>query len=974
MVLPKGFRLISVVWGLMLFSGLLWGAGQGDDFIRDFQWRNIGPANMGGRISDIQALDKDYRFVIVASASGGVWKTVNAGTTWKPIFDRYGSGSIGAVGLFQQDRNIIWVGTGEANVRNSVGWGDGVYRSTDGGETFENMGLKDTHHIAKIATHPSDPDIVYIAAQGHLWGHTGQRGLFKTSDGGKTWEKLAGGLPEDGKTGCTHILLDPRNPEIVYTAFWERLRRPYRFDSGGPNGGIFKSTDGGTTWKKLTKGLPEGDSGRIGLAIFRSDPRIVMAIVEHGFQPRRNSQDYTDMSKLGTGIYRSQDGGETWEYLNRYNSRPFYYSQIYINPLDADRVYVMGTRAQVSLDGGRTLEAGMPGIAGDYHVMWLDPADKDRYYIGNDKGISLTHDHGEHFNFFDNFCISQIYNISADLRDPYYVYVGLQDNGIWGGPSNSRDFVGICNDHWFKFHSGDGFYTAVDPTDWRVVYSESQGGRIRRNHAVFRQVSKAISPTARNTSNWAQMIPKAKDPKHPTLRMNWNSPFFISPHNPHTLYYGANFVFKSVNRGESWKIISPDLSTQEPVKTNRESGGLTRDVTSAETHCTVVTLAESPLKPGVIWAGTDDGKIQLTRDDGGHWVDVRKKIEGVPAELWVSRVEPSHFEVSTCYVTFDGHRSDVFSPFVYKTSDFGETWENITSDLPRGHCTYVIKEDPINPRLLFLGTEFAAFVSLNGGGNWKPLMNNLPTVAVHDLLIHPSGDLIAGTHGRGAWILDDITPLQQLSEDVLASEAHVFDSPVATIWKGIARGGTRGHQLFIGQNPPTLMQVEPANSPPQLESSAVLNFYFKEKPAEKPELEISDLKGENTFLTRLAAEPGICRYVWNLRFRPSEGQQRGFVQRMERIFKELEKSVDDEAKTKLNELYAQFKAGQTPDEWNQVRRDLMRNFMEAAPSYRFFGNELRGRPATTGIYKVELTVGDKTYHNLLTVREDPLFE
>ena len=967
-------RILAILCGLFLLSGFMWGGGQDEAFLKDFHWRNIGPANMGGRISDIQALDSDYRYVILASASGGVWKTVNAGTTWQPIFDDYGSGSIGAVGLFQMDADIIWVGTGEANVRNSVGWGDGIYKSLDGGDTFANMGLRDTHHIAKIATHPTDADIAYVAAQGHLWGHTGQRGLFKTSDGGKTWQKLAGGLPDDGKTGCTHVLVAPDDPDTLYAAFWERLRRPYRFDSGGPNGGIFKSTDGGSTWLKLTKGLPVGDIGRIGLAIFRKDPQIVMAIVEHGFQPRRNSKDYADMSKLGTGIYRSENGGESWEYINRYNHRPFYYSQIYINPFDADRVYVLAGLAQVSNDGGKTLQVGMPGIAGDYHVMWLDPLDKDRYYIGNDKGISLTHDHGQHFNFFDNFCISQIYNVSADLRDPYFVYVGLQDNGIWGGPSNSRDFVGITNDNWFKFHSGDGFYSAVDPTDWRVVYSESQGGRIRRNHALFRQISTAITPSARNTQNWADRIPTAKDTAHPTIRMNWNSPFLISPHNPHTLYYGANHVFKSVNRGDTWKIISPDLSTQDPVKTNRESGGLTRDVTSAETHCTVVTLAESPVQPGVIWAGTDDGNLQITRDDGVQWTDVRKNVSGVPAGLWISRVEPSHHDVSTCFVAFDGHRSDVFKPFVFKTSDFGKTWEDITSDLPGGHCTYVIREDTINKDLLFVGTEFAVFVSLNGGHNWIPMMNDLPTVAVHDLLIHPSGDLIAGTHGRGAWILDDISPLQQLNSDVLEKQVHLFKNPVATMWKGIARGGTRGHQLFIGQNPPTLTQVEPANSPPQLQTSAVLNFYFGAKPAEKPELEISDFTGENTFLTRLEVEPGINRYVWNLRFKPSEGQQRSFIKRMERIFQELEMSVDPEAKAQLKGFYEEFKAGQTPDEWNRIRRQLMRNFLDAAPDLQFFGNELLGRPAASVIYMVKLTVSGESYHGLLTIREDPLLK
>jgi len=435
--------IIFTAVGLMSLSWLPVKASEAADvasLLRNFTWRSIGPANMGGRISDIQALDDDYRVVIVASASGGVWKSTNAGTTWTPIFDTYGSASIGAIAIFQKDPNIIWVGTGEANVRNSVSWGDGIYKSTDGGQTFVKMGLKDTHHIAKIVTHPTDPDVVYVAAQGHLWGYTGQRGLFKTTDGGKTWVKLTNGLPDDGRTGCTEIELDPHHPDVLYCAFWERIRYPYRFLSGGPNGGIFKSTDGGQTWRRLTKGLPQGDIGRIGLAIYRQNPQIIMAIVEHGYQPRPGTKEYEDMSKLGSGVYRSEDGGETWTFLNRYNNRPFYYSQIYINPLDDQLVYAMGTRAMVSTDGGRTFKEGMPGIAGDFHVMWLDPHGRDRFYVGNDKGVSLTHDQGLHFNFFDNFAIGQIYAISVDMRDPYYVYVGLQDNGVWGGPGNSRDW------------------------------------------------------------------------------------------------------------------------------------------------------------------------------------------------------------------------------------------------------------------------------------------------------------------------------------------------------------------------------------------------------------------------------------------------------------------------------------------------------------------------------------------------------
>jgi photosystem II stability/assembly factor-like uncharacterized protein len=942
---------------------------------KDLRWRNIGPANMGGRISDIQALDDDYRYVVVASASGGVWKSTNAGTTWLPIFDDYPSASIGAVALFQNDPNIIWVGTGEANVRNSVAWGDGVYKSMDGGETFLNMGLRDTHHIAKIVTHPTDPDVAYVAAQGHLWGHGGECGLFKTTDGGKTWIKQGNGLPDDGKTGCTHVQMDPQDPESLYAAFWERLRRPYRFDSGGANGGLFKSMNGGRSWRKLSNGLPEGNIGRIGIAIFKKNPQIVMVILEHGYQPRQGTPEYKDMSKRGTGIYRSEDGGESWTYLNRYNNRPFYYSQIYINPSDDNLVYAMGTNAQVSADGGKTFKEGMPGIAGDFHAMWIDPHNKDRYYIGNDKGISLTHDHGEHFNFFDNFCISQIYAVSTDWRDPYFVYVGLQDNGVWGGPSNSRDFNGILNDHWFKFHSGDGFYTAVDSSDWKTVYTESQGGRLRRNHALFRQKSVSITPNKDNTLNWENMIPKEEDENRPVFRTNWNTPFIVSRFNPHTLYYGANFLFKSVDRGEHWTIISPDLSTNDPEKTFRESGGLTRDVTQAETHCTIVTLSESPLQPGLLWAGTDDGNVQLTVDAGRTWTNVRANISEVPPEIWVSRVEASRFEKETCYVTFDGHRSDIFKPFVFKTTDFGKTWHNITGNLPGNHPVYVIREDHENKNLLFVGTEFAVFVSIDGGQTWEQLRNGMPTVAIYDLLIHPrDNDLIAGTHGRGVWICDDITPLQQLSGDILNTEVHLFDSPVATQWHGISRGATRGHQLFLGRNPHSMSQVPPDNSPTEAVNTASLNYYLRAHIQKSPELKIDDLKGKNTFTTLLENSPGVHRFRWAMRFDPSEEQKKEFRERLETVFSQLKKSLDKDQKKVLDELCAEFKSAQTPEALNTIREKLIENFRDLGPRRRLFGNPLQGPEAVSGTYLLTLTANGKAYTRYLTIRKDPLLK
>ena len=965
------FHRKSVLVGLILIGavcGLIAADNGSSSIFESFRWRNIGPANMGGRISDIQALENDFRFVVVGSASGGVWKTTNAGTTWDPIFDRYGSASIGSVGLFQENSLIIWVGTGESNVRNSVGWGDGIYKSTDGGKTFENMGLKDSHHIARIVTHPTDPGVVYAAAQGHLWGHTGQRGLFKTTDGGKTWVKLGGGLPDDGKTGCTDIRMDPRNPDVLFAAFWERIRFPYKFVSGGPNGGLFKSTDGGQSWKRLTNGLPEGDTGRIGLAVYRKNPDVVMAIVEHGFQLRRGSKDYDDMTRLGSGIYRSEDGGETWAFVNRYNNRPFYYSHIYINPLNDQRVYAMGTTAQVSEDGGRTFETGMPGIAGDFHCMWLDPYNEDRYYVANDKGISLTHDQGAHFNFFDNFCISQIYAVSTDRRDPYFVYVGLQDNGIWGGPSNSLDYNGILNDHWFKFHSGDGFYTAVDPEDWTTVYSESQGGRIRRNHAVYRQRSVQITPSSGNTVNWKDRISKSTDPKRPVVRRNWNTPFLISHFNPHTLYYGANHVFKSVDRGEHWVVVSPDLTTAHPEKILQESGGLTRDVTGAEVHCTIITLSESPLRPGLLWAGTDDGLVQVTKDDGLNWTNVRPT--GVPEDLWVSRVETSHFDEGTCYVTFDGHRSDVFRPFVFKTQDFGQTWVEITGNIPDGFCVYVIREDLINPNLLFVGTEFGVLASIDGGKSWASLMNGLPVVAVHDLLIHPDrGDLIAGTHGRGVWIMDDITPLQQMANVPAEAGAFLFQPRGITLWEGISRGATRGHQLFVGQNPPTVSQAPPSNSPNPLQHYVILHSYLREAPKGESLIRISAIDGEEEVFIPLEKKEGIQRHLWDLRFSPSERQLKLYRQSLGRLLDHILENANVDEKKEIQKLKKELNQAEPAHELNRIRSGIYENFESLITERRLMVMPMMGPPAGPGTYFIELSLnGSLRGRVILSVR------
>jgi photosystem II stability/assembly factor-like uncharacterized protein len=896
---------------------------------RDLQWRNIGPANMGGRISHIEAVELNPSVVFVGSASGGVWKSTNGGTTFEQIFGQYGMSNIGAIAVFQPNPDIIWVGTGEGCVRNSVGWGDGIYRSTDGGKTFMNVGLQQSHHIDEIVTHPTNPDIVWVAAQGHLWGYNDERGIYRTEDGGKTWRRLTNGLPADDRTGASALVIDPQNPNVLYAGMWERIRRPHNFESGGPNGGIYKSTDGGASWTKLTGGLPSGDVGKIGLTVYRQDPRIVMAIVEHGFQPARNSPEYADMAKLGSGIYRSEDGGATWRYVNRYNNRPFYYSHIWLDPTDANRVFVLTASAQVSEDGGRTFSRRLNGIEGDFHALWIDPANSNRFYVGNDKGVSGTFDRGLTFDFFDHIDIGQFYAVTLDSRDPYRVYGGLQDNGNWGGPSNSRDVNGILTDHWFKFHSGDGFHATVDPNDWRTVYTESQGGNIRRLDAVFRQVGRSITPTLATVTNIRAYVPNAQRQGRlpaPQFRFNWSTPLILSPHDSKTIYYAGNHLFRSTDRGDTWEIISPDLSTNDPVLTNPQSGGLTRDVTGAETHATAITISESPVTRGLLWVGTDDGNVQLTRDGGKTWTNVRANMRGVPERRWVSRVIASRFAAAVAYVTFDGHRSDDFKPYIFRTADFGASWTQLGTDLPQHEPVYVITEDTKNPNLLFIGTEMAAHASIDGGRSWHRLMNGLPTVPVHDLVIHPrDADLVAGTHGRSVWILDDISALQQLTPAVLAADVHMFENRVATKWRGISRGATRGHQLFMGRNPLSIAQRPPSNSPSELSNSATITYWVKAAPAQPARLEITAPDGRHTFATELRPAPGINRYFWNMSFAAAAAAP----------------APPGAAPPAMGE------GGDPP------------------------GGQRRGVEAGPGSYRVRLTVNGRTYESKVTIRDDP---
>jgi len=985
---------------------------------QDMVWRNIGPANMGGRIVDIEAVEGDFKRVFVGTATGGVWKSVNAGNSWEPIFDDYEVVSVGDLAIFQPDPDIIWVGTGEANNRNSVSWGGGVYKSTDGGESFMHMGLEETHQIARVVTHPTDPEVVYVAAIGHLWGTSGDRGLFKTIDGGRNWTKLgtelpivtgaegrrqAGGLPTDGRTGATDLVMDRRDPDVLYVAFYERLRRPWIFDSGGDNGGIFKSTDGGDSWTKLTNGLPAGATGRIGLAIYRSNPDIVMALVETERPEGQasGSSDPNDLAVLGPGIYRAADGGASWSYVNTYNNRPFYYSQIRINPLDDQRIYILTTRFMVSEDGGKTLRNGTEDeeIHGDFHALWNDPTDADRYYIGQDKGAFLTQDHGEHFVMFDNMALGQYYRVGVDMRDPYYVYGGLQDNGTWAGPSFSRDVRGILADSNWKLHWGDGMFIQVDPTDWRKVYTEAEGGSFRRYDPVTHETG-GSRPGPSNISNYEPVAEAALSARgvdsftrqDPLFRFNWEAPMVMSHHDTKTLYLAGNYVFKTTDAGDTWTIISPDLSRNDPVQRQQQvSGGLTPDNSGAETHASITTLSESPITPRIIWAGTDDGNVHVTRDGGASWTNVRENVPGVPDGIWVSRLEASHFDTGEAYLAFDGHRSDNFTPWVFKTTDFGATWVNITSNLPAGHVVRVVREDLRNPDLLFAGTEFGLFVSIDDGESWSKFMNGMPTVPVYDLVIHPrDNDLIAGTHGRSIWILDDITPLQQLTAEVRARDGYLFEQRHATLWENVSRGGQRGHFWWAGENPAT---IEPTSSlaRARFRNNAMVSFWVRSEEVGSPLLTVSDAAG-NTRTVVLGPGSGVRRWMWDLRFDP-EPWSADLIQQVGRMFEDrIALAQGTDFTERIEEAYMSF-ASATSD-YDRVRAAQAAGIgggrggrggfgaggrgagagaaVGGSPALAQLRSAMRLPEAGVGTYFLELTVGGETYTGTLTVRPDPI--
>lgn len=822
--------------------------------LRDYHFRSLGPASAGGRVVDVSALEGNASVAVVAAASGGVWKTENAGITWTPIFDHYGATSIGAVALSQATPQVIWVGTGEANNRNSVFWGDGIYKSSDGGRTFANVGLRDTFQIARIVTDPHDPNLVYVAAVGDLWGPSGERGLFKSSDGGATWLRLSAGLPKSADSGATDVAMDPANSAVLYVAFYQRRRRPWRFDSGGPDGGIFKTSDGGAHWIKLGDGLPAGPTGRIGLAIYRRNPGIVMAIVE---APGKE-----------TGIYRSEDAGGHWQHVNGYNNRPFYYSQIRINPANDQTVYVLSTNFEESNDGGRTFRRMTSpfGPNYDYHAMWIDPLHPDRFYLGGDKGLWLSRDGGTTMRFFDNLPIEQFYKVATDRRTPYAIYGGLQDNGAFGTESFTRDVIGVRNDASWKMHWDDGQYVAVDPTDWRRIYSEGTQGTFR-----------VIDPIGRKDQPRRATPQTITNPQQP-LRFNWTTPFILSPHDPERLYYGAQYLLTSTDQGRHWTIISPDLSKHDPAKNQVGTGGITPDNTGAESYGTIYTISESTLVKGLIWCGTDDGNIWLTRDGGDHWQEVDRNLPGLPPDSWVSRIMASTANPETAYAVFDNHRSNDFGTYLYKTTDGGSTWTSLSAGLRQNDPVYVILEDDKNPDLLFAGSQLGLDVSLDAGRTWTSMSNGLPNVAVFDAVIQPqTRDLILATHGRGIYVLDDLSALEQWRPALASDSVHWFSQRPGTLWVDMSRSGQLGNNTWAGGNPPDVAPPNPQIRDRQrLQDTPILTFYLGPDASGEATLTITGPAGRTRRL-QVPAIPGITRYIWDGRMAapPATGRGRG---------------------------------------------------------------------------------------------------
>src|ERR1051326_6153454 len=928
-----------------------------DPMLKRFVFRSIGPASMGGRIDDIAAVEQNPYTIYVAFATNGVWKSTNNGTTFEPIFDTYGTGSIGDVAIAPSDPNIVWGGTGGANKRQSSSFGNGIYKSTDAGKTFTKMGLEDSQTIARIVIDPKDPNVVYVAVLGHLFGPNKERGVYKSTDGGRTWTNVKF-IDED--TGFTDLAIDPSDSKTLYAASYQRRRTSFGFNGGGPGSGIWKTVDAGKTWKRLEgSGLPDGLLGRIGVDVSRSNPNVVYAQMEVGASvgtggeepviggaaPSPSPSPSASASPSPSpgaspspappdpkkpGVWRSDDKGRTWRIVSNENNRPLYYSQIRVDPKNPEIVYVGGLNFSKSIDGGKTFKSLQPGIAhSDHHAIWIDPTNSQHVMIGNDGGLDVSYDQGATWEFVNTIPAAQFYAVAADMRKPYYVYGGLQDNGSWGGPSQTRSQQnGITNADWYRTGGGDGFYSQIDPSDYNIVYSESQGGAMKRldlrtgrsvsirprgvprpprnrqggggGAAAAASPSPAASPAASpgglpeasptpTPDVQAQLAAFAATqrfggfggganlpsnvvpmpPANKVFRFYWNTPIVISPHNPRLIYAGGNRLFKSLDRGDTWTATN-DL-TKQIDRNTLPIMGVPGNQPMASKHDGytsygyIVTISESPKMPGVLWVGTDDGNVQVSRDGASTWTNVAKNVPGIGETYHISRVEASHFDAGTCYLAVDGHRSDDLKPYLFVTRDYGATWTSLVNNLPAWGTVNVVREDPRNKDLLYVGTENGLFVSIDAGHEWKPFNSGMPIIRIDDILVHPrDNDLIVGTHGRGIYILDDIGPLQELAQKkVLDSEVTLFDVRPGTLWMNDPRLNRYwgGAKLFRGANPAP---------------GTAISYFLKSAPSGDVKIAISDYSGKVVRNITGSKDVGLNRVQWNLRGDPPPRPTSGF--------------------------------------------------------------------------------------------------
>ncbi|MFC4636141.1 WD40/YVTN/BNR-like repeat-containing protein [Dokdonia ponticola] len=788
---------------------------KGKELFGDITARQIGPALMSGRIIDMEVHPTNPQIIYTGTAGGGVWKSNDGGATYAPIFEEHIQ-SIGQVAVDPNDPdNIVWVGTGEIWTRNSVSVGDGLYRSKDGGVNWDKMGFENSERISGIEIHPENSDVVYVSVLGALWSPSTERGIYKTTDGGKTWNNI---LYVDENTGAADFMMDPNNPNVLYAAMWEHRRTAWDFNSGGKGSALYKTTDGGATWNKIHNGFPDGILGRIGIAVAPSDSNRVYAVIE---------------SEKDKGLYRSNDAGATWELTNSdfaLTVRPFYFSRIVVDPKNPDVVVKGGLSGSISKDGGETF-VSLGNMHSDIHDIVFDINDSDRMHVGTDGGVYRSWNQGTTMEIVSNLPLSQFYHISVDDAEPYRIYGGLQDNGSWYGPSSSPG--GIEARDWVRVGVGDGFRVLKHPTK-EILYSEMQGADNVWRYDMERNYTKNVKP-----------LPVSG---YDDLRFNWNAPMAISAHQPDRFYMGSQYLHVSDDMGDTWRIISPDLTTNDPAKQPVKSGGLSNDTSGAEKHTTIFTIAESPLDEKIIWVGTDDGNVQVTKDGGKNWTNVTANISGVPANTWVYHIEASVHGKGTAYAVFDGHASGDMKPYVYKTKDYGATWTNIvTDDIPI--FARNIQEDYVNEDLLFLGAENGLYITVNGGKNWSHFTNNFPHTAVHFLdLQKKTNDLVAGTHGRGVIIIDDISTLREITQDVLAKKVHFFETKTGTMVEEGGFGGGSTELEFVGRNPGTSLQ---------------LKYYLQKRHTfGKMSLEIQDMEGNEVTTLTPGKSKGINIVRW----------------------------------------------------------------------------------------------------------------